>query len=81
MIGFNFHIFIFYRIAPGYFFVNCSMQTGKVTYDIPATDTDQLKAALRRTYYERLLFATRLYKIQQTLKKASIKHKPYTLKK
>lgn len=57
------------------------MNSGKTIANIPATDLDQLKTALQRTYLERLLFATRLYKIQQTLKKANVKHKPYTLKK
>ena len=36
-----------------------------------------LKDALKRTYMERLLFATKLYKIQQTLKKATITHQPF----
>lgn len=41
------------------------------------TEMDLLKDALNRTYTERFLFATRLYKIQQTLNKAKITHKPY----
>ncbi len=36
--------------------------------------TSLLKEALNRTYTERFLFATRLYKIQQTLSKAKITH-------
>jgi hypothetical protein len=40
-------------------------------------ETDLIKDALERTYMERLLFTTRLYKIQQTLKKALITHQPY----
>ena len=36
-----------------------------------------LKDALKRTHMERLLFATKLYKIQQTLKKATITHQPF----
>lgn len=39
--------------------------------------TDLLREALSRTYKERFLFATRLYKIQQTINKAKITHKPY----
>ncbi len=39
-------------------------------------EMDLLKNALQRTYMERFLFATKLYKIQQTLKKATIMHKP-----
>ena len=44
-------------------------------------EMDLLKDSLSRTYTERFLFATRLYKIQQTLNKAKITHKPYTLDK
>ena len=36
-----------------------------------------LRAGLSRTYKERFEMTTRLYKIQQTLKKAKIIHKPY----
>lgn len=36
-----------------------------------------LKEGLSRTYKERFEMATRLYKIQQTLKKAKILHKPF----
>ena len=36
-----------------------------------------LKDALKRTHMERLLFATKLYKIQQTLKKATFTHQPF----
>ena len=39
-------------------------------------EIDLLKDALKRTHMERLLFATKLYKIQQTLKKAVITHQP-----
>lgn len=38
--------------------------------------TDLLRAALNRTYTERFLMTTRLYKIQQMLKQAKITHKP-----
>ncbi len=38
---------------------------------------DILREALSRTYKEHFLFATRLYKIQQTINKAKITHKPY----
>ena len=44
-------------------------------------ELDLLRAALKRTHKERLLFATGLYKIQQTFNKAVITHKPYTLNK
>ena len=36
-----------------------------------------LKEGLSRTFKERFEIATRLYKIQQTLKKAKILHKPF----
>ncbi len=39
--------------------------------------TELLREALFRTHKERFLFATRLYKIQQTINKAKITHKPY----
>lgn len=39
-----------------------------------------LKEGLSRTYKERFEMATRLYKIQQTLKKAKILHKPFPQK-
>jgi len=44
-------------------------------------EVDLLRDALNRNYKERLLFANRLYKIQQILSKATITHKPYTLDK
>ena len=44
-------------------------------------EMDLLKDALNRTYTERFLFTTRLYKIQQTLSKAKITHRPYNLDK
>ena len=44
-------------------------------------EMDQLRDALKRSYTERFLMATTLYKVQQTLKKAKITHKPYTLNK
>lgn len=37
---------------------------------------DQLREALKRSYTERFLMATRLYKIQKTMSKAKITHKP-----
>ena len=45
--------------------------------DYEKAETDLLKAALQRSHMERLLFATKLYKIQQTLKKAVVTHQPY----
>ena len=44
-------------------------------------EMDLIIDSLGRTYTERFLFATRLYKIQQTFKKAIITHKPYPYNK
>ena len=49
--------------------------------DYEKAEMDQLRYALKRTHKERFLIATSLYKIQQTLNKAVITHKPYTLDK
>ena len=40
-------------------------------------ELELLKEGLKRTYKERFEMATRLYKIQQTMNKASITHKPF----
>ena len=40
-------------------------------------EMDLLRESLNRSYTERFLFATRLYKIQQTFSKAKITHKPF----
>ncbi|MCW3092039.1 MAG: hypothetical protein JWP81_3108 [Ferruginibacter sp.] len=45
--------------------------------DYEKAEMDLLRDALRRSYSERFLFTTRLYKIQQTLRKAKITHKPF----
>lgn len=39
-------------------------------------ELDLLKEGLKRNYKERFEMATRLYKIQQTINKAIISHKP-----
>jgi hypothetical protein len=49
--------------------------------DYQKAEMDQLRDALKRTYKERFLVATRLYKIQQMFKRAVITHQPYTLDK
>jgi hypothetical protein len=43
-------------------------------------ELDLLKEGLRRNYKERFEMATRLYKIQQTMSKATIAHKPFISK-
>jgi len=40
-------------------------------------EIEQLKQGVKRTYKERFEMATRLYKIQQTMSKATITHKPF----
>jgi hypothetical protein len=49
--------------------------------DYEKAEMDLLRDALKRTYKERFLMATRLYKIHLTLNKAIITHRPYTLDK
>ncbi|MBV8391534.1 MAG: hypothetical protein JO080_17135 [Mucilaginibacter sp.] len=41
------------------------------------TELGLLKEGLRRSYKERFEMATRLYKIQQTMSRATITHKPF----
>jgi hypothetical protein len=48
--------------------------------DYEKAELDFLKEGLKRSYKERFLMATRLYKIQQTMRKAVITHKPYISK-
>lgn len=43
-------------------------------------EIDLLKEGLKRSYKERFEMATRLYKIQQTMNKALIIHKPFISK-
>lgn len=42
-------------------------------------EMDQIRDTLKKSYTERFLMTTRLYKIQQTLNKAKIIVKPFTL--
>lgn len=50
------------------------------TPDFEKAEFDLLRESLRRSYKERFLMATRLYKIQQTMKKAIVTHKPFISK-
>ncbi|MCQ6956629.1 hypothetical protein [Mucilaginibacter aquariorum] len=43
-------------------------------------ELELLKEGLKRSYKGRFEMATRLYKIQQTMSKAVISHKPYISK-
>lgn len=49
--------------------------------DYEKAEVDLLREGIRRSHQERFLFTTMLYKIQQTLKKAIIIHKPDNLSK
>lgn len=44
------------------------------TLNFEKAELDLLRESLRRSYKERFLMTTRLYKIQQTMKKAVITH-------
>jgi hypothetical protein len=49
----------------------------KQKQEFDRTELDLLKEGLKRSYKERFEMATRLYKIQQTMSKATITHKPF----
>ena len=65
-------------------FIDCillkfdSMEKAKQVFN--EAEIELLKEGLRRTYKERFQMTTRLYKIQQTLNKASISHKSFISK-
>jgi len=48
--------------------------------DFEKAEEDLLREWLRRSYKERFLMATKLYKIQQTMKRAVITHRPFISK-
>ena len=50
-------------------------QVSAQTPDFEKAEMDLLRESLRLSYKERFLRATRLYKIQQTLKRAVVTHK------
>jgi len=54
------------------------VEKNKQTFD--QAEIELLKEGLKRTYKERFEMATRLFKIQQTMNKATIIHKPYLSK-
>ena len=49
--------------------------------DYDKAEMDLLRDALKKSYTERFLMATTLYKVQLTMMKAKITHKPYNLNK
>ncbi len=54
------------------------MEKNKTSFN--KAELNLLKEGLNRSYKERFEMATRLYKIQQTMNKASIIHKPFIKK-
>jgi hypothetical protein len=54
------------------------MNKKETTFD--KAELEHLKEGLKRSYKERFEMTTRLYKIQQTMSKAVISHKPYISK-
>ena len=46
--------------------------------DYEKAEMDLLREGLRRSYKERFLFLNQLIKIQRTMQRAKITHKPYT---
>ena len=50
------------------------------TPDFEKAEMDLLREGLRRSHKERFIMATRLYKIQQTMKRAVITHKSFVSK-
>jgi len=48
----------------------------KITHTFDQAELELLKEGLKRTYKERFEMATRLFKVQQTMNRASITHKP-----
>lgn len=54
------------------------MEKAKNTFD--EAEIALLKEALQRTYKERFLYATSLYKTQMTAQRAKITHKPFISK-
>jgi hypothetical protein len=53
----------------------------EINYYYEKAEMDQLREALKRSYKERFLMTTRLYKIQKMFEKAKITHQPYNLNK
>lgn len=54
------------------------MKKNEQTFD--QAELELIKEGLKRSYKERFEMATRLYKIQQTMNRASITHKPFIKK-
>ena len=57
----------------------CLYETGR-KQTIDEAEIERLKEALKRTYKERFERTTLLYKVQQTMRKDTITHKPFISK-
>jgi hypothetical protein len=57
-----------------------SLPSPDQTPDFEKAEMDLLREGLRRSHKERFIMATRLYKIQQTMKRAVITHKSFVSK-
>jgi len=60
--------------------VNYTSSMKKIEQTLNPAEIAILKEALKRSYKERFEMATRLYKIQQTMNRAVITHKPFISK-
>ena len=72
--------FIYLEIAATFSKFNISLYHGKRKKIFDDAELELLKEGMKRTYKERFEMATRLYKIQRTIKKATITHKPFIKK-
>jgi hypothetical protein len=61
--------------------IECESASSSQSEHFLQSEKNLLREALLRTHQERFLFATQLYKIQKTMEKFSIVHKPYYLNK
>jgi hypothetical protein len=52
----------------------------KNNHEFDQAELELLKEGLKRSYKERFEMATRLFKVQQSMMKASIEHKPFIVK-
>jgi hypothetical protein len=75
---------IFIKLVAIFMIRNTSIEKGQPppeqAADFQKAEGELLRENLRRSYKERFLMATTLYKIQQTMKRAVITHKPFVSK-
>lgn len=73
-----------YMLSAAVFFINLMVSWYSISWKKSKQVLDEaelalLKEGLKRTYKERFEMATRLYKIQLTIKKTVISHKPFVI--